>query len=326
MTVCVSVIVPTRCRAALLERALFALLAQDFPARDVEVLVADDGSDPPTRTIVEAARREAQRRSGPTVRYLPASEARGPAAARNRACREARGAIFAFTDDDTIPDPGWLRAGVAAIGASADAAAGCIEVPLPDRRPTDYERDTAQLQIAEFATANCFVKADVFWNVGGFDERFATAWREDSDLQFRLLDAGFTIASAPDALVIHPVRAAPWGISLRQQRKSHYNALLYKKHPRRYRRHIQSRPPTAYYVSVGTLISSVCLLRRNRALATGSFLAWLLLTMRFALHRLNGTALTGSHIAEMAATSALIPPLGIFWRLKGAAKFKVVFI
>src|SRR5437868_5684485 len=36
----------------------------------------------------------------------------GPAAARNAGWRAARGAVIAFTDDDTIPDPGWLAAAV----------------------------------------------------------------------------------------------------------------------------------------------------------------------------------------------------------------------
>ena len=32
------------------------------------------------------------------------------------------------------------------------------------------------------------------------------------------------------------------------------------------------------------------------------------------------------HIAEMVVTSALIPPLAIFWRVWGALKFRVLFL
>jgi len=42
--------------------------------------------------------------------------------------------------------------------------------------------------------------------------------------------------------------------------------------------------------------------------------------------RLRGTSHAPGHIAEMAVTSALIPPLSVFWRLRGAVKFRVLFL
>lgn len=63
---------------------------------------------------------------------------------------------------------------------------------------------------------------------GGFDERFRMAWREDSDLHFRSLERSYKLGHAPMAKVIHPVRPARWGISVHEQRKSMFNALLYK--------------------------------------------------------------------------------------------------
>lgn len=326
MSVRVSVIVPTCRRPELLERTLSALLAQHFPSGEFEILVSDDGADPATQSVLEQMVRGSLEQSGPPVRYLSSPTSRGPAAARNRACRQARGHILAFTDDDTIPDPSWLSQGVAAIEAGVDAAAGRIAVPLPAGRPTDYQRDVAGLRQAEFATANCFVLTSAFWDVDGFDEHFAAAWREDSDLQFRLLDAGYSIVSAPEALVVHPVRPARWGVSVQQQRKSQYNALLYKKHPQRYRRQIQPRPPIGYYLSVASVIGFATTLRQNRALATGSLALWSILTARLARKRLSGSARTPSHIAEMGITSAVIPWLSVFWRLIGAVKFRVAFL
>ena len=78
------------------------------------------------------------------------------------------------------------------------------------------------------------------------DERFSAAWREDSDLHFTLLLHGGQIDRVPSALVVHPVRPARWGVSLNQQRKSLFNALLYKKHPRLYRQRIRPWPPWDY--------------------------------------------------------------------------------
>src|SRR5207248_7127815 len=102
--------------------------------------------------------------------------------------------IIAFTDDDCVPDSGWLAAGLAAFSSpTVVAVAGQTVVPLP-ANPTDYERNVAGLEKSEFLTANCFVRSDVLAAVGGFDEQFTAAWREDSDLHFRLLDTGGTIA------------------------------------------------------------------------------------------------------------------------------------
>jgi GT2 family glycosyltransferase len=262
----------------------------------------------------------------PSVRYVRVTGAHGPAAARNAGWRAAGGAIIAFTDDDCIPDPGWLRAGLAAFEDAVVAVSGRIVVPLPSR-PTDYERNVAWLANAEFATANCFCRRDTLEAIGGFDERFTAAWREDSDLHLTLLERACPIVHAPTAIVTHPVRSGGWGVSIKQQRKSSFNALLYKKHPQLYRLHIQSAPPWHYYGIVGALLGGLAsLAQRRRWLGIGCALVWALLTGRFCAQRLRGTSRTPSHLAEMIVTSALIPPLAIFWRLRGALRYRVIFL
>src|SRR5205814_91015 len=77
------------------------------------VIVADDAACDETRRQV--ARWAARTCPAPAVRYVPvAGCAHGPAAARNRGWRAAAGEIVAFTDDDCVPAPGWLRAGLEA--------------------------------------------------------------------------------------------------------------------------------------------------------------------------------------------------------------------
>ena len=110
-------------------------------------------------------------------------------------------------------------------------AVGRIVVPVP-HRPTDYERDAARLAAAEFVTANCFYRRDALAAAGGFDERFTAAWREDSDLFFTLLECGARLTHAPDAVVVHPIRPARWGVSLAQQRKSMSTRCSTKSTPR----------------------------------------------------------------------------------------------
>jgi GT2 family glycosyltransferase len=311
-----SIVIPTYRRPDLLTRCLAALAAQDLPAGDYEVLVADDAASDTTRAQVE-------RLGSPAVRYVAVTGRHGPAAARNAGWRAARGDVIAFTDDDTVPAPGWASAGLGAFDRDPElaAAAGRTDVPLP-AAPTDYERNESGLATAEFITANCFVRRSVLEDVGGFDERFRTAWREDSDLQFNLLERGLKLVKVPDAAIVHPVRPAKWGVSLRQQRKTQYDALLYKKHPELYRKRIRARPPWNYYAIVGCFtVATVAGAVEAVPVALAGGVAWLGLTARFAARRLAGNSRAARHVAEMAVTSAAIPFLSLFWRLYGAVKF-----
>jgi len=322
MSVRASIVVPTYRRADLLDRCLAAVTAQDLDPADYEVHVADDAADEATRRQVEAW----AARSRPAVRYLPVVRAHGPAAARNVGWRNARGAVIAFTDDDCVPDPGWLRAGLAAVAAGADAVTGRVEMPLPER-PTDYERNESNLTRAEFVTANCFCRRAVLEAVGGFDERFTMAWREDSDLHFTLLERGYRIVREPAARVVHPLRPGRWGVSLSQQRKARFNALLYKKHPRLYRERIQSAPPYSYYgIGVGLLAALAGTAAGLSWLALAGGAAWAALTGWFCARRLRETSPAPGHVAEMVVTSLAIPFLSIYWRLRGAVEYRVFFL
>jgi glycosyltransferase involved in cell wall biosynthesis len=317
-----TVVVPTYRRPDLLDRCLAALAIQEYDPAAFEVIVADDAA-------CEATRRQVAgwaERSSVAFHYV-APAARGPAAARNAGWRSGRGRVVAFTDDDCTPDPRWLAGGLATLSeAGAAAASGRVIVPIPER-PTDYERDAAGLASAQFVTANCFVRREALEAVGGFDERYEAAWREDSDLQFALLERGLTIARAPGAVVVHPIRPASWGVSLGQQRKSQYNALLYKKFPRRYRQDVQPGPPWHYCATVAALAgAATALLAGAYAPAAAAAVAWAALTSQFCLRRLRGTSQAPTHLAEMAVTSALIPPLSVFWRLYGAWRFRVLFL
>jgi glycosyltransferase involved in cell wall biosynthesis len=357
MALSASVVIATHRRPELLKRCLSALLLQSFDPSAYEIVVVDDGGDAQTRAMVagwartsdlfqwvgqpEGDRRypaggeagevdtaRAQRveiRAFPAVRYLATLDRRGPAAARNIGWRAASGAVIAFTDDDTIPAPGWLQAGVDAIQAGYAGVMGQTIVPLPPA-PSDHELNTAGLERSEFITANCFYLRSALEAVGGFDERFTVAWREDSDLFFTLLERGYPLAHASGALVTHPVRPARWGASLAAQKKSQFNALLYKKHPDLYRQRIRPLRPPLYYPLVGLLGAAIALAVIGAGTAALVCLAgWLVLTGLLTWRRLERTSKAPRHVAEMVVTSLVIPILSIFWRLYGAVKFRVLF-
>jgi GT2 family glycosyltransferase len=283
----VSVVVPTCGRPELLSRCLQALEHQSLPRDQYEVIVSED-----------------QRREG-------------PATARNRGWRRAAAPIVAFTDDDCVPDRDWLRRGLDAFAEGADAVCGRIVMPVGER-PTDYERDAQGLERAEFVTANCFVRKSMLQRLGGFDERFRLAWREDSDLHFALLARGARILREPRAIVLHPVRPASWCVSLRQQRKVMFDALLFKKYPRLYRERIRATPRWDYYVIAASLLAA--------PFWPPAVLVWLAFTAAFCWRRLRGTSWAPLHVLEMALTSIVIPPVAVFWRLVGALRFRVAFV
>ncbi len=288
MSVRISVVVPTCGRPELLARCLAALEKQTLARNEYEIIVVDDRS----RT--------------------------GPAAARNRGWRKAQAEIIAFTDDDTEPAPGWLECGLRAFEGGADAVSGRIVMPI-SQDPTDYERDAQGLERSEFVTANCFVRKGVLQSVGGFDETFRMAWREDSDLHFRLLQCGARVVRSPQAVVVHPVRPASWGVSVKQQRKVMFDALLFKKHRRLYRERIRRGARWDYY-----LISAALVLMLAGVWQAG--IVWLVFTGRFCAHRLRGVSKRPAHVLEMVLTSIAIPPLAVFWRCAGMLRYRVAFL
>jgi glycosyltransferase involved in cell wall biosynthesis len=321
----VSVVIPTYRRVNLLLRCLRALTSQTLAPGRFEIIVADDACETDARLAVEKFAAGVAN-SGLTVCYLPVPATQGPAGARNRGWEQALAPIIAFTDDDTVPDEHWLEDGLGAFSSDIAAVAGGVEVPLP-ARPSDHEVDCAALKHAEFASANCFVRRDMLQRIGGFDERFTAAWREGSDLQFSIMAAGGHIASAPYAKVVHPVRPVPWGASMAQQRKSQFDALLYRKHRQLYKRRIATPRPWLYYLIVLCLVAvPVALAAELPGLALGAAVLWALLTLGFAVRRLWRTSHAGPHVAEMLWTSVLIPPLAVFWRLYGAVRFRAAFL
>lgn len=320
----VSIVVPTFHRDVELARLLDCLAAQDYPRERFEIVVVDDACSKSAPAVVDQA---AARHPKATMRCL-AGRGRGPATARNIGWRAAHGQIVAFIDDDAYPaQDRWLREGVARFTDPAvQGVAGRVVVPLPSGRPTDFQRNVARLESGTFLTCNAFFRRAALERVDGFDERFLVPYREDSDLLYRLQDAGGDYIQAEDARVIHPAPEGRFAVSLRLQRYSLYNALLYKQHPERYRREIVPGTPYQYYAMLISLLGALVALARGRfALARLFAAAWALLELRFFLRRARGTSRRPRHLFDLAYTALLIPPLSIYWRLRGAWRFRVLF-
>ncbi|HSL11801.1 MAG TPA: glycosyltransferase, partial [Actinomycetota bacterium] len=230
MTTDVVIVVPTVGRPSL--RGLLRSLADEDPELLERTIVVDDRRDPAAPLDVPAGIRVV--RSG----------GHGPAAARNAGWRAADAAWIAFVDDDVLVTRGWAAALRADLARAADDVAGSqgrIEVPLPaDRAPTDRERNVHGLEGAVWATADMAYRRDALLAVGGFDERFPRAYREDVDLALRVMDAGWRLTRGTRR-VVHPVRSAgPW-ISVAQQAGNADDALMRRLHGPRWRERARAR-------------------------------------------------------------------------------------
>jgi hypothetical protein len=191
------------------------------------------------------------------------------------------------------------------------AVQGQVVVPLPPRRrPTDWERNTHGLDHARWITADMALRRDALVEVGGFDERFPRAYREDSDLALRLLAAGWRLELGRRT-VRHPVRPAPWWVSLRMQRGNADDVLVERLHGSGWRDRLgaPSGAYRAHRLTVALLcLGGLALAAGRRQVAGVATTLWAWRTARFAWSRIAPGPRTPGEIAAMAATSIAIPP------------------
>ena len=108
----VSVVIVTWNGRQHLDICLAAVAAQQGVA--TETIIVDNGSTDGTAELI---------RSGyPWVKLVALAENCGFAGGNNAGAREARGRFVAFLNNDTSPDPGWLRALLAGIDEPAGFA------------------------------------------------------------------------------------------------------------------------------------------------------------------------------------------------------------
>jgi len=326
MAISISVVIPTYNRTALLLNCIDALAKQDFDKDAYEIIVMTDGPDEATLQLMKIA---ACQYNDVNIHVSSTLAKKGPATARNSGWRMAKGELIVFTDDDCEPS-NMLLSSYWGMYCRQDskiiALNGPVHVPVYTI-PTDYEKNIARLEIAEFITANCACSRVALEKINGFDEAFSMAWREDSDLHFKLIEAHIPIIRVPGALVVHPVRASHFGISLKEQKKSMYNALLFKKYPLLYKQKIGATPLWNYYAIVLLLVvGCIALATGNTIAGIAAFILWAFMVMHFSAKRLNGTCTSVKHITEMLFTSMFIPFLSVYWTLYGSVKFKKLLL
>lgn len=209
----VTVVVPTRGRAAYLEVTLDSLVRQRARVAH-ELIVVDDGSEDATPSVAE--------RFG--VRLIRHGARRSLNAARNTGVREARADLIAFVDDDVLAPPGWLDA--LADGAArfpdAEAFGGPIRARLEGNAPRACGREDPPITTLDLGSED--VDAEMVWGanfavrraaverIGEFDESLDRGHGDEEDWLLRLRAAGGRIVYLADAGLDHRRSASDSGL------------------------------------------------------------------------------------------------------------------
>lgn len=190
-------------------------LAEHPPAADCEIVVVDDGSsDETAKWLPQIA----------GLRYHRRAANGGFIAACNDGASQARGDFLVFLNNDTVPQPGWLDALLDTFRTHPETGLAGAQLLYPDGRLQEaggvvfadgsawnYGRFEspedprfASLRDADYCSgAAIAIPAALFRSIGGFDQRYAPAYYEDTDLAFAVRALGKRVLYQPRSRVVH---------------------------------------------------------------------------------------------------------------------------
>jgi GT2 family glycosyltransferase len=202
----VSVVVSTHERPDRLARLLAALRCQSLSRDAFDVVIVDDGSGPATGALLDQVEAEADL----VLRRLRNPRPLGPGGGRNRGWRAAQAPLVAFTDDDCVPEAGWLQSLVNASASNPDAILQGRTIPDPDELPEGNRLLTRTVSVErlgpQYETCNIAYPRSLLVELGGFDESYGLRPSgEDTDLAWRGLERGRHAVFVPEAVVRHAV-------------------------------------------------------------------------------------------------------------------------
>ncbi len=208
-----SVIIPTCNRTSELRDCLSLLLPQLPSDGTVTVFVCDDGTDGKTRVMVNE--------EFPALRWNEGPR-RGPAANRNLGARLADGEWLIYLDDDCNPRPGFVAAYLREIKALGSEARVALEGATyrTVANPSLAWEAPDNRKGGALISCNFAIPRRLFLECGGFDERYPTAFFEDTEFAVRLQIKGVKVAFVGDAIVDHPLRPLPEAVKLARRWES----------------------------------------------------------------------------------------------------------
>jgi glycosyltransferase involved in cell wall biosynthesis/radical SAM superfamily enzyme YgiQ (UPF0313 family) len=213
-----SVVLTTYNRPNLLEKTLAGFISQTAPKEDFEVIVIDDGSQPPVKDVADKFR------SSINIRYIYQQNS-GLAAARNKGIKAAKGRLVLFSDDDDVPSPELIAEHLRSHGENPDQRVAVLG-------HLDWHQDLQVTPLMHYVSRVggeyfCYnrLEHDKFYEVwkwwgglvsaklsllksleGPFDERLRFGY-EDTELVCRLMPKGVRILYNANAksFILRPI-------------------------------------------------------------------------------------------------------------------------
>lgn len=223
----ISVVIPTYNRVERCRRLLRLLADQTLSAAAFEVIVVDDCSPDGTFAALQSLVPDVPYR----LRLMQAANNAGAGPARNIGWQAADAPIIAFIDDDVVPDPGWLAAGLEVM--DADPRIGVVQGRTNCSDPDALNATRWAHSVIVFGPTPYFESCNIFYrrqaiqDAGGFGVEYtrwsSPAWGEDTLAGWSAIEAGWHSGYADDAIVTHDVeyRTLKWWLktSLSQYRE-----------------------------------------------------------------------------------------------------------
>ena len=199
----VFVIVPVYNDQANIAKLIDSLLAQDYDAKRLEIIIVDNNSNDGTRDAVARY----------PVKLLQETNIQSSYAARNKGVRSATGEVLAFIDSDCQASRTWLKEGIKTLlSTPADLVGGQVEFITCERMTNaqifdsvmDFRFESTIRDRNATGAGNLFVRRHVFDKVGLFAEHIKSGG--DFIWTSKAANAGFVLAYSSKAVVKHPAR------------------------------------------------------------------------------------------------------------------------
>ncbi|MBF0287878.1 MAG: glycosyltransferase [SAR324 cluster bacterium] len=232
MSIQISVVIPTYNSKDLLHQCLLALERQTIPLSAFEVIAVDDGSNDGTMEMLT----NFQNKSPLKLKslYIPNS---GPATARNIGVQQAESDWIAFLDADVVAHGQWLERALELIQKYPHVAGFEGRTIVSDRHKlTPFTHQTENFYGGRYPTCNMIIRKDFC----SFYTKYRIPFREDTDLAFCIMEAGYTIRFDDKLQVFHPPLSPTYLRPIKLALRYYYDGLLQRRFPHRYKENLDA--------------------------------------------------------------------------------------